>query len=240
MKLSPILEVCVDTLEGAKAAVAGGATRIELCSSLSEGGLTPSAGLMKAASGLPVPSHAMIRPRSGLFYFTEPDIDVMLEDVATARQAGLAGVVLGVQNADDELDVQILKRLIDAAGPLDTTLHRVIDVVPNPLNALEQAIGLGFKHILTSGAQPLAPDGIDLIVEMVGRAAGRTSIMPGCGLTPANVTDLVRRTNVQEVHAACNLPAQGDRAFSDFDPPGGRFETSEHEVRAMVQSLSEI
>ncbi len=233
-----LLEVCVDTLQGAEAAVQGGAGRIELCSSLSEAGLTPSAGLMRAAAALPVPVFAMIRPRGGLFHFTAADEGVMLADISAAREAGLAGVVLGVQGPDDGLNVGLLARLAQAAGPLGRTLHRVIDVVPDPLLALDQAIALGFERVLTSGAEPLAPDGVDLIAAMVRRAAGRLSVMPGCGLEPDNVRGVVAATGAREVHAACSRPVPGDPAFSDFDPPGGRRETSEEDVRAMVAALA--
>jgi copper homeostasis protein len=233
-----LLEVCVDTLRGAEAAVRGGADRIELCSSLSEGGLTPSAGLMRAAAALPVPVYAMIRPRAGLFHFAPADEGVMLADIVAARAAGLAGVVLGVQAPDGTLDVEMLARLSEAAGPLGRTLHRVIDVVPDPLRALDQAIALGFERVLTSGAEPFAPDGVDLIARMVQRAAGRLSVMPGCGLAPDNVAAVVAATGAQEVHAACSRPVPGDPAFSDFDPPGGRRETSEDDVRAMVAALA--
>jgi copper homeostasis protein len=233
-----LLEVCVDTLQGAEAAVRGGAGRIELCASLSEGGLTPSTGLMRAAAALPVPVYAMIRPRGGLFHFTAADEGVMLADIAAARAAGLAGVVLGAQGPDGALDVEMLARLSEAAGPLGRTLHRVIDVVPDPLRALDQAIALGFERVLTSGAEPFAPDGVDLIARMVQRAAGRLSVMPGCGLAPDNVAAVVAATGAQEVHAACSRPVPGDPAFSDFDPPGGRRETSEEDVRAMVAALA--
>ena len=232
-----ILEVCVDTIEGAEAAVMGGAARIELCSSLSEGGLTPSAGLMRAASRLPVPSYSMIRPRSGLFDFSEAEALIMLDDIRAAREAGLAGVVLGAQGPGGGLDIPLLSRLVAAAGDLGCTLHRVIDVVPDPLTALEQAIDLGFERVLTSGAEPFAPDGVGLIAEMVIRADGRIGVMPGCGLTAENVAGIIAATGASEVHAACRVPAPGDPAFSDFDPPGGRFETSEDEVRAMVAAI---
>ena len=231
------LEICVDTLDGAEAAVAGGADRIELCSSLSEGGLTPSIGLMQAAAALPIPVHAMIRPRSGLFEFSDGDAKIMEADVNAARTVGLAGVVLGAQKPDGTLDTRLLSRLIAAAGHLDATLHRVIDVVPDPLAALSEAIDLGFTRVLTSGAQPFAPDGVPLIRQMVEATGGRISIMPGCGLTPENVTEVVRATGVTEVHAACSAPAPGDPAFSDFDPPGGRNITSEDAVRQMVAAL---
>jgi copper homeostasis protein len=236
--VSVLLEVCVDTLDGALAAVRGGAGRIELCSALSEGGLTPSAGLMRAAAALPVPVYAMIRPRGGLFNFTDRDEAIMLADIAAARDAGLAGVVLGAQGPDGGLDTAMLARLSDAAGPLGRTLHRVIDVVPDPLVALDQAIALGFDRVLTSGAQTLATDGADLIAAMVQRAAGRLSVMPGCGLDAGNVGPVVAATRAHEVHAACSRPVPGDPAFSDFDPPGGRRETSEDDVRAMVAALA--
>jgi len=233
-----LLEVCVDTLAGAQAAIRGGAGRIELCSALSEGGLTPSAGLMLAAAALPVPVYAMIRPRAGLFHFDADDAAIMQADIATARAAGLAGVVLGVQDGGGGLDMGLLARLSQAAGPMGRTLHRVIDVVPDPLRALDQAAELGFARVLTSGAQPQAPEGAALIAQMVRRATGRIGVMPGCGLTAANVGDLVAMTGVAEVHAACNAAAVGDSAFSDFDPAGGRMETSEDAVRAMVMALS--
>ena len=232
-----MLEICVDTLQGAQAACDGGASRIELCSALSEGGLTPSAGLMQAAAALPIPSYAMIRPRGGLFHFTTGDEAIMHTDIATARAAGLAGVVLGVQNTTGALDVDMLARLSAAAQGMGRTLHRVIDVVPDPVAALDQAIALGFDRVLTSGAQPEAPDGIALIAEMVTRAAGRLSVMPGCGLTPDNVAGVIAATGVTEVHAACARPVPGDPAFSDFDPIAGRIQTSMKDVRAMVAAI---
>ena len=238
--MSILLEVCVDTIAGAKAAMRGGAGRVELCSALSEGGLTPSFGLMQAASALDIPCYAMIRPRSGLFGFSTDDIDIMCADIRAARSAGLAGVVLGVQDDTGGLDVPVLARLMAEADGLGTTLHRVIDVVPDPLVALDQAIELGFERVLTSGAQPFAPDGVGLIRQMVARAKGRISVMPGCGLTAENVGAVVAATGVTEVHASCAMPVAGDPAFSDFDPVGGRFETVEGVVQDLSNTLANI
>jgi len=232
-----VLEVCVDTIDGVIAAMKGGAGRVELCSSLSEGGLTPSAGLMHAAAALPIDCYAMIRPRSGLFEFSTAEANIMLADIATAQKAGLAGVVLGAQDAEGGLNIPLLKQMMDAAEGLGTTLHRVIDVVPDPLLALNQAMDLGFDRVLTSGAEPFAQDGAKLIGQMVKQALGRIVIMPGCGLTAANVADVMAATGVQEVHASCNVRVLGGVAFSDFDPPNGRFETSQQKVRAMVDQI---
>ena len=198
-----MLEVCVDSIDGATAAVKGGAHRIELCSSLSEGGLTPSAGLMNFAATLPIPCYAMMRPRCGLFHFSPNEIELMCYDIAVARDLGLAGVVLGAQSSDGGLDVDALKRLVREAGPLGKTLHRVIDVVPDPLLALDQVIGLGFERVLTSGAKPVATDGLNLIREMVAKAEQHMSVMPGCGLTPENVKGVLEATGAIEVHASC-------------------------------------
>ena len=234
-----MLEVCVDTIDGAMAALKGGAGRIELCSSLSEGGLTPSAGLMRLAATLPIPCYAMIRPRCGLFHYTREEVEIMVSDIAVARDAGLAGVVLGAQSSNGSLHEEIMRRLVLEAGPLGKTLHRVIDVVPDPLQSLEQAIDLGFERVLTSGAKPLAPDGLSLIRQMVIQAKQRLSVMPGCGLTPENVKDVLDATGATEAHASCRLQIEGQPAFSDFDPPSGRSETSQDEVARMVTAIAQ-
>ena len=161
----------------------------------------------------------------------------MVADIRAARAAGLAGVVLGVQDQSGGLDMAVMQRLMAEAAGMGSTLHRVIDVVPEPLVALDQAIELGFERVLTSGAEPFAPKGVGLIRAMVVRAAGRISVMPGCGLTAENVGAVVAATGVHEVHASCAEPVAGDPAFSDFDPVGGRVETVERVVRGMVEAL---
>lgn len=232
-----LLEVCVDTIEGAEAAVRGGAGRIELCAALSEGGLTPSAGLMRRAAALPVSVYAMIRPRGGDFRFSPADEAVMAADIEAARAAGLAGVVLGAQGADGGLDAAMLARLSDAAGPLGRTLHRVIDVVPDPIAALDRAVGLGFERVLTSGGAATAAGGAERIARMVRHGGGRIVVMPGAGLTPGNVTQVLDATGANEVHASCSHPLPGDLSVPGFAPAGGRRETSEAIVRAMVAAL---
>lgn len=198
-----LLEVCVDSVAGLDAAVAGGADRIELCAALSEGGLTPSAGLMHAAAKAPVPVYAMIRPRGGHFCFSAAEAQVMLHDIAAARAAGLAGVVLGAATPAGALDTALLAQLTAAAGGLGTTLHRVIDTVRDPAQALDQAMALGFERVLTSGGARTAPDGTAQIAQLVAQARGRISIMPGAGVTADTVAELVATTGVQEVHASC-------------------------------------
>ena len=231
------LEICVDTIDGAIAAQVGGADRIELCAALSEGGLTPTAGLMVAASRLDVPCYAMIRPRSGLFVYSEADVQVMLDDIAAVKDADLAGVVLGAQKLDGTLDTAVLGRLLAAAEGLGATLHRVIDVVPDTLAALDQAIALGFERVLSSGGALAAVDGAEKIRAMVRHAAGRIAIMPGSGLTEDNISDFVAQTGVHEVHASCAVAVTGEESFSDFSPAGGRKETCKNRVKQMKREL---
>lgn len=231
-----LLEVCVDTIEGAWAAVSGGAGRIELCSALSEGGLTPSAGLMSAAAGLPVPVYAMIRPRAGLFQYSQEEEKIMAKDIETARSIGLAGVVLGAQSRDRNLDHDMLARLLAKASGMGKTLHRVIDTVPDPLIALETAIDLGFERILTSGGKPAASQGLPLIKQLVEAADGRIGIMPGAGVTPENVRDIIQATGIRELHASCSVPLE-QKSVLDFGPPGGCRRTSELRVAEIMKVL---
>jgi copper homeostasis protein len=204
--MSVLLEVCVDSAEGLEAAIAGGAQRIELCSALDVGGLTPSRGLMTLAAKAPVPVYAMIRPRAGDFIFDAASRDVMLADVDAARESGLKGVVLGASLSDGRLDLDLLALLAERSGGMGRTLHRAFDLVPDADEALDQAIGLGFERILTSGLAVKAPDGMGVLQRLVERSAGQIAIMAGSGITPANVAHIVAGTGVAEVHASCRLP----------------------------------
>lgn len=204
--MTVLLEVCVDSAEGLEAAVAGGAQRIELCSALDVGGLTPSKGLMELAARAPVPVYAMIRPRAGDFVFDAASRDVMLADIKAARESGLAGVVLGANLGDGRLDVDLLVALAEHSQGMGRTLHRAFDLVPDTDEALGQAIGLGFERILTSGLAVKAPDGMAMLHRLVDQAAGRISMMAGSGITPANAAHVVAATGVTELHASCRLP----------------------------------
>ncbi|EHH68722.1 copper homeostasis protein CutC [Gluconobacter morbifer] len=197
------LEICVDTSAGLAVAQSQNVSRIELCSALALGGLTPSPGLMHLASNSPVPVYAMIRPRSGNFVFTPLEEAAMLADIAAARSAGLAGVVLGASMPDQSLNEAMLKRLITSCGSMGRTLHRAFDLVPDPSKALETVIRLGFDRILTSGCAPTAPEGMSVLKALVQQARGRIDIMGGSGVTPDNVAMLVRETGINAVHGSC-------------------------------------
>ncbi|EYD74210.1 copper homeostasis protein [Rubellimicrobium mesophilum DSM 19309] len=201
--MRPLLEVCVSDPESLEAAIVGGAERIELCSALELGGLTPSPGLMRLAAEAPVPVHVLVRPRGGDFVYAPPDVDAMLADIDEVRRCGLAGVVLGASRRDGRLDEDLLARLSEAAGSLRRTLHRAIDLVPDFVRATEAAIDLGFERVLSSGGQRTAPDGVEGLRTIHRAARGRLSVMAGSGLTPGNVRALLDAVPVDEVHSSC-------------------------------------
>ena len=202
-----ILEVCVADPQSLAAAIEGGADRIELCSALELGGLTPSMGLMQiAVEEARCPVYALIRPRPGDFVFDFDDYGAMLYDIEAVRTAGLDGVVLGCSRANGELDDRMLSRLCGQADGLGLTMHRAFDLAPDLADAVDTAVGLGFERILTSGGAPAALDGLEQLALAHATANGRVAIMAGSGLTPANVGQLVSRNIADEIHSSCAAP----------------------------------
>lgn len=237
-----LLEVCVDSPAGFNAAIEGGTDRIELCSSLSVGGLTPSPGFMAFAAKAARPSRAMIRPRVGSYVFSDAEIDVMRADIDAARAAGLAGVVIGANLPSGQLDEKATARLAQHATGLEMTLHRSVDLMPHPLEAVDIAIGLGFRTILTSGGQLKAPDGAETIAAMVARAGDRLEILGGSGLNPGNVAAFIRKTGVKAVHGSFSA------AWPGIDPNLVRFgfigndarETNRDTVRQVREAIDSL
>jgi copper homeostasis protein len=219
----PLLEICVDSAGCLAAAIEGGADRIELCSALSLGGLTPSPGLLSLAADAPVPVRAMIRPRAGGFVFDAEDLAVMRRDIAAVRAAGLAGVVIGAATRQGRLDMPALRELMEAAEGLAVTLHRVVDLLDDPLEAVNLAADLGVDTILTSGGVVTAEAGVARIAAMGQRAAGRVAIMAGGGVRAANVAPILDATEADAIHASCAralAPVYGKAAALGFSAPG--------------------
>lgn len=230
----PLLEICVDDVAGLDAAIAGGADRIELCSALGAGGLTPSRGFMAVAAQASIPVHALIRPRAGDFVYSEAEIEAMETDIAAAREAGLAGVVIGATTTQSTLDADVIRRLVGAAAGLDLTLHRAIDVVGDMDAALDLAIALGFSRILTSGGARHAEEGLKTLARLARRSAGRITIMPGGGVRPENVARLLAIPGIREVHASCSHLARSESRLAElgFSPETTR-RTDAETVRAL-------
>lgn len=217
-----LLEVCVDDAAGLAAAIAGGADRIELCSALELGGLTPTPGLMALAAKASIPVRAMVRPRPGDFVFTAADVEAMLGDIAAIRAAGLSGVVLGASLPDGGLDTDALRILMAAATGLETTLHRAVDLVPDMAEAVEQAVALGFDTILTSGGATSVTEGAETIALAHRTAAGRLTIMAGTGVNETTAAALLANVSLEALHGSCSSAAPAASAPATrlgFDSP---------------------
>jgi copper homeostasis protein len=195
-----VIEIVVDSVESALAAQAGGADRVELCANLLEGGTTPSAGMIaQVRDQISIGLHVIIRPRGGDFCYTEQEFAVMLEEIIWARTLGVDGVVFGILTPEGDVDVARTRELIQLARPMSVTFHRAFDMARDPFRALDDLIGLDVDRLLTSGQAPSALEGLDLIAELIRRAAGRLSVMPGGGVA-RHIREIVERSGAREVH----------------------------------------
>jgi copper homeostasis protein len=196
-----LVEVCVDSVASTIAAERGGAARVELCGSLIEGGITPSAGLIEGArAAASIAIHIMIRPRGGDFYYDDDEFQTMQRDIALAKQLGANGVVFGILDVNGNVDVARTRQLADLARPLAVTFHRAFDMSPDPFRALDDVCAAGIDRVITSGGEPTSLEGQKTIALLVQQAGDRIIVMPGAGIKPENVRSLVDRTGVTEVH----------------------------------------
>lgn len=202
-----LLEVCIDNAAGLETCAAANVARIELCSGLTLGGLTPSIGLIQLAQHIPARVRVLIRPRPGNFCFNDNEVSLMCDDIEAAANIGVEGVVLGAADHRNNLDIITLDRLCRVAGALKKTLHRVVDTLDNPLDAVEQAIDLGFDCILSSGGMPCVKNGADLLTKMHRQADGRIDIMAGAGLRPSMIEALYQQTGISTFHSSCTRPS---------------------------------
>jgi len=199
--LSFLVEICVDSVESAIVAEAAGAGRIELCSALAEGGVTPGAGLMESVrSNTSIRMHVLVRTRGGDFLYSDRDFGVMRRDIDTAGEKGAEGIVTGILMRDGAVDVERTALLIDYAAPMSVTFHRAFDMCRDPMNALEDIISTGAVRILTSGQAKTAIEGSQLIRKLHDASHGRIIIMPGGGIDEYNIALLATTTGVSEYH----------------------------------------
>jgi copper homeostasis protein len=220
-----IFELCAETVEACLAARDGGADRIELCSALSEDGLTPSHGLLKVAiaeSGLPV--HGLVRPRGGDFFYSKEEMAVMEQDILHMREMGVAGVVLGLLKIDCTVDVDATKRMVELARPLKVTFHRAFDETVDLEQALQDVIEAGCDRVLTSGGQVDAMQGAETLSKLVSQAGDRIEIAVGGGLRLENAAAIATRTQATSFHGS--LSVQGIPTAND--------------VRIMMEQLQSV
>lgn len=198
-----LLEIACDGVGSAVAAQAGGADRVELFADLASGGLTPShATLAVTRDRVRLPLFVLVRPRAGDFLYRDWDAEVMHEDILHCRRLGAEGVVLGALTEEGEVDLPLCRSLVAAAGPLQVTFHRAIDAARDPRVALEAAIALGCRRVLSSGGQACASQGAQTLADLVRQARGRIEVMAGAGITAATIASVAAETGCREFHAS--------------------------------------
>jgi copper homeostasis protein len=208
------IEICVDSVEGALAAEAGGADRVELCDNLMEGGTTPSLGcirLLKAQLGIGL--HVMIRPRGGDFLYSDLELEVMREDIRLAKEAGADAVVFGCLSREGDIDVGRCKELLELARPMKVTFHRAFDMCRDASAGLDALMDLGVDWLLTSGQEATCLEGSETLAALVRQAAGRIGVMAGGGITPRNVRRIVELTGVTEVHLSARQGVESAMSY---------------------------
>ena len=230
--MRPLIEICLEDVKSVLAAQEGGADRVELCSDLFEGGLTPSLGTVLTAKKLAqIPINCMIRPRGGDFCYSDLEFQAMKEDILAFKQAGVNGIVFGILTPEGDVDMERSREVIKLARPLSVTFHRAFDMTRDPYKALEDLIELGVDRVLTSGQEASVPEGADLLADLVKKADGRIIVMPGCGISERNFPKIHAKINASEYHV--HLPAE-ERSLMKFHPGhiymGGLLRQSEFTV----------
>lgn len=244
-----ILEICVESVEGAIAAQEGGADRLELCANLLEGGTTPSAGSIQLARHrLHIGLQVMIRPRGGDFCYSAIEFEVMKLDIGMARNAGADGVVLGILQTDGSVDESRTRELADLARPMNVTFHRAFDMASDPYAAMETLAAIGIDRILTSGQEGSVLEGLDLISDLVRKAGNRIIIMPGGGINERNFGRIADQSGARELHVAALVDVEGPMKFrnprcfmgGELRPPEfSKLVTDADRVGAFVRALQE-
>lgn len=248
--MSLLLEICVDSVEAACAARDAGAARVELCSALSEGGVTPSRGLIDAVrSNIDIRLHVLIRPRGGDFLYSDAEFGVMRRDIDIAGEAGADGIVTGMLTSDGKVDIDRTALLAEYAAPMSVTFHRAFDMCRDGRRALNDLIVSGCERVLTSGQASKAVDGADLLSDLVKIAGDRIIVMPGGGIDEYNIAALARITGAREFHMSARKSVEslmtfrrkgismgGNRVISEYS-----WKTADEErIKTVIKILNSI
>jgi copper homeostasis protein len=242
-----LVEICCGSLEDALEAERGGADRVELCSALFLGGLTPSFGtITEAKARLKIPVMVMIRPRGGGFCYSEPEMAVMERDTVLAVERGADGIVFGILHGDGSIDEERCTRLRKLVGDRQSVFHRAFDVTPDPFRSLDQLVAMGFTRVLTSGQEDTVPEGAPLIKRLIEYAGERIEVLPGGGIKPLNLRQVVESTGCKQIHLTA-FKTQPDtsvrgRPFVTFGgalyPPEDQFQVADrYLVERVVRML---
>jgi copper homeostasis protein len=211
-----ILEVCAFTFEACLGAAKGGADRIELCANPTEGGTTPSYGLIKRVrESVKLLLFPIIRPRGGHYCFSADEFEAMREDIRICKELGCDGISVGIQRLDGTIDIERLKQLVFEARPMGVTCNRAFDLTPDPFQALDDIVRAGCDRILTSGQAKHAIDAAALLGKLVKYAGQKIIVMPGSGVRPSNIRQLVEITGAVEYHSAARRPVENPLSFQN-------------------------
>lgn len=248
--MSFLLEICIDSVESAFSAQDAGAARVELCSALSEGGVTPSTGLINAVrSNSDILLNVLIRPRAGDFLYSDSEFSVMRHDIDIAGESGADGIVTGILLADGNIDIERTSLLVEYASPMSVTFHRAIDMSRDPIRALNDVIATGASTILSSGQARKAMDGVAILKEMVRAAGDKIIIMPGSGIDEYNIAALAASTGAREFHLSGRRTVESLMTFRRKGlAMGGNQITSEYmnriadadKIRSVIKILEKI
>ncbi|XP_006925951.1 LOW QUALITY PROTEIN: copper homeostasis protein cutC homolog [Pteropus alecto] len=242
-----LMEVCVDSVESAINAERGGADRIELCSSLLEGGTTPSMGVLQVVKQcVQIPVFVMIRPRGGDFLYSDREVEVMKADIHLAKLYGADGLVFGALTEDGHIDKELCMSLVALCRPLPVTFHRAFDMVHDPMAALETLLTLGFERVLTSGWEVTsALEGLPLIKRLIDQAKGRIVVMPGGGITDRNLQRILEGSGAAEFHCSARSARDSGMKFRNSSVVmGASLSSSEYSIKVtdvtQVRTLTAI
>ena len=241
-------EICANSVASCIAAQEGGADRVELCAGIPEGGTTPSYGMIcSARKNICIGLNVIIRPRGGDFLYSDLEIEEMVQDIRMAKELGADGLVFGCLTSEGEVDIEVMQKLMKAAGDTPVTFHRAFDHTKDPFKALEEIIGLGCVRILTSGCMPTALDGAALLSQLTERARNRIIIMPGCGIRENNIAEIARLSGAREFHFSARESKESLMSFRNpavamgsEDDPYGTVETTARKVAATIAAVKAL
>lgn len=237
-----LIEVCVDSVASAVAAERGGAQRVELCSDLLEGGITPSLGLLQVVrAAISLPLHVIIRPRGGDFCYSDEEFDIMRRDIEMAKRTGADGAVLGILLPSGRIDITRTRQLIEVARPMSVTFHRAFDMSADLHNSLDDVCQADANRLLTSGGEPDCLQGTLAISKLVQSARGRIHIMAGGGINTGNVAHILQRTGVNEIHVGLATVVQSPMLVRNARVSLGKAPGREyHRAQVLEESVREL
>ena len=231
-----LIEVCVDSVASAIAAERGGAGRVEVCSGLIEGGVTPGTGLVEAVRNRSsIAVHVMIRPRGGDFCYDADEFEIMRREIDAAKRMGVDGVVFGILRADGSVDLARTRELVELARPLNVTFHRAFDMTADLFRALEDVCAAGADRILTSGGEQTCVQGSQTIARLVESAGDRIVVMPGSGIKPGNVRSVIEQTGAKEIHVGLRSSIPSPMVHRNSRVSLGTVEGREYERSVVVE-----